>query len=59
MKCVKRYGVVVRVPDTKAYELVKNDGFVFVTKKEWKAAGRRYGKGTFPQFFPFNKEEEK
>lgn len=59
MKCVKRNGVVVRVPDTKAYELVKNDEFVFTTKKEWKANGRRYGKGTFPQFLPFDKEEGK
>lgn len=47
MKCIKRSGVVVRVPNAKAYELVKKDKFVFASKKEWKAGGRLYGKGEY------------
>jgi hypothetical protein len=43
MKCVKKHGEIKRVSDDQAFEMVKQKGWEYCPKHEWKEQRKKKG----------------
>lgn len=40
MKCIKKHGKIKRVSDDQAFDMVKEKGWEYCPKREWKEQGK-------------------